>query len=184
MMLHVTSSVDNMADSSCPLLSNMSPLESWEDSSSKLSLSRTESTCTSLSLTSKSKYECFETDEKRSRKRCKVIKCKRPRGLKYQKGLAICKSKNNRFPDPFADAGQKTSFNMETTKVAMDGVLYTAETNPTVLEEDQGPYESDSQTDQAVNNNDEKDDNECCSVAWDSFSSKENSSALILMRCH
>lgn len=58
------------------LLSNVSLLESSEDSSGELSSSSSESTCTSLSLTSENEHECFETDGKRSRKRRKVIKRK------------------------------------------------------------------------------------------------------------
>ena len=145
------------------LLSNVSLLESLEDSSSELSSSSSESTCASLSLSSENEHGCFETDGKRSRKRRKFIKRKRPRGLKYR----------SRFPDPLAQAHQKTSVNLETTEV--DGGVSNSEINSSVLEEDQRSCGSELKASQAVHNAADVDDSDCDPRGG--FSSKENSSA-------
>ena len=73
-VLHLLKQMANMSTKEGgSLVSNVSLMESLDDSSSELRSSSSELTCTSLSLASKSEHECFETDGKCSRKRRKFI---------------------------------------------------------------------------------------------------------------
>ena len=129
-------------------------MSSGDSSDERISASSTPS-CNSLSLTTESDSERVEIEESRSQKR--KITRKRPRGLKYRKGL-LPKNRKLRSPSRMVETVQTTKLNTNTVQVER---FLPNPSTPDVDQEDQGSNEGYS-FEEAVYSADNEDESEPC----------------------